>query len=183
MKRDDGIEQAIERVRAGDTAAYRLVVRAYQHEIWRVAAYALGTRLETEDLAQQAFVVAYQRIDRFERGRDFGAWLRGIARNLVRDQVRKKAREDQRMRRYLAYLEASVPKDDADAREAEMRRALAACREELPDAAREALALRYDEGHDFSRVAEAIGRTVAGARQLLQRTRLQLRQCIEGRLA
>jgi RNA polymerase sigma-70 factor (ECF subfamily) len=178
------IEGIIERVRGGDRAAYAAVVREYQHEIWRVAAYALRGRSETEDLVQQAFVVAYHRLDRYERGRDFGAWLRGIARNLVRDRVKAQARESRRMQRYLTHLEGSATTDgEADARETSLRRALSDCREKLSSQAREALALRYDEGLDFAGVARAMGRTVAAARQLLQRTRLDLRHCIEGKLA
>ena len=180
--RAEEVDEVIERVRGGQVEAYAEVVRFYQHQIWRVVAYALRTRAESEDLVQQTFVVAYRELDRFERGRDFGAWLRGIARNLVREQVRKRAREEVRMRRYLDHLEA-LDVDRADDREAALRRALTECRETLPDAAREALALRYDAGHDFSSVASAIGRTVAGARQLLQRTRRELRHCIEGKLA
>lgn len=178
----EAIDSVIERVRAGDIAAYGEIVRAYQHDIWRVTAFALGGPDVTEDLVQQAFVIAYRRLDRYERGRDFGAWLRGIARNLARDQVRKRAREDARMKRYLHHLEARSV-DDADDREARLCAALRACREELSATAREALSLRYDEGCDFGAVAAAMGRTVAGARQLLQRTRLSLRHCIEGRLA
>ncbi len=177
------VDQALARVRAGDTQAYGALVRAYQGDVLRVAAFALGSRGATEDLVQQAFVVAYQKLDAFEVGRDFGLWVRGIARNLVRDHVRKRAREDQRMKRYLAYLEARYAADaDADEREQHMRDALARCREGLPDAAQQALVLRYDDGLAFDAVARAIGRTVAGARQLLQRARRDLRHCIEGRL-
>ncbi len=183
MKAGD-IEMVIEKVQAGDQVAYGAVVRAYQHELWRVASYALRSQDETEDLVQQAFVVAYQQLDRYERGRDFPAWLRGIARNLVRERVRQRSREDQRMRRYLTYLEAQAPHDAAaDAREVALRAALRTCRDDLSEPSRRALAARYDGGQDFSEVASAIGRTVAGARQLLQRARLQLRQCIEGKLA
>lgn len=174
----------IDRVKRGDTEAYGAIVRAYQHDVWRVAAFALSGRDESEDLVQQAFVVAYQRIDDYERGRDFGAWVRGIARNLVRDHVRRRAREDRRMMRYLSHLEAQAGEDEAaDAREETLREALVACREKLSEPARDALALRYERAQSFTRIAAAIGRTVAGARQLLQRTRMELRHCIQGRLA
>lgn len=178
------IDAVVAQVRAGHTEAYAEIVRAHQHEVWRVAAFALGSSQQTEDLVQQVFVIAYQRIDRFEKGRDFGAWLRGIARNLVRDEVRKRAREARRNKRYRVHLEVLAEDGAAaEARAASMRRALAECREALSDSAREALSLRYEAGHDFTAVAEAIGRTVAGARQLLQRTRRELRHCIEGKLA
>ncbi len=181
--RDEEIDRVIERVRAGDTAAYREVVRHHQRDVWRVVAFALSRPEETEDLVQQAFVLAYQQLDRFERGRDFGAWLRGIARNLARAELRRRAREDRRMDRYLHYLEAQAPDDRGpDTREERLRRALAECREHLPESAKEALALRYDRAWSFASVARALGRTVAGARQLLQRARLDLRHCIEGKL-
>ncbi len=181
---NDDIDAILARVRAGDVNAYGSVVRRYQHDVWRVATYALQRREDTEDLVQQAFVIAYQRLDAFEPGRDFGAWVRGIARNLVHDNVRRRVREDRRMGHYLTYLEARAANDDdADAHEERLRQALADCRAALPDPAREALALRYERGQPFERVAETIGRTVAGARQLLQRTRVSLRHCIEGKLA
>ena len=54
---------------------------------------SLGVRPEwVDDLAQEAFLVAYQELSSFDADRDFGKWLRGIARNLVRNEVRKHAR-------------------------------------------------------------------------------------------
>ena len=48
--------------------------------------------LWVDDVAQEAFIVAYNRLDEFDQSRDFGAWLRGIARNLVINERRKDAR-------------------------------------------------------------------------------------------
>ena len=62
------------------------------------------------------------------------------------------------------------------------RAALTACRGTLPEPAAEALRLRYEGGKPFAEVADALGRTVAGARQLVQRTRSLLRDCVERRL-
>jgi len=176
------IDDALARVRRGDTAAYGDVVRAYQHEIWRVAAFALRDRAGTEDLVQQTFVEAYARLDRFESGRDFGAWLRGIARNLVRQELRRRARDNRRLLGYSSHLDA-LGDADADVREDALRRALADCAAALPEAAQRALELRYRDALDFTAVAKAVGRTVAGARQLLQRARNDLRHCIQEKLA
>jgi len=177
------IDQVIERVLAGEQQAYGRIVRRYQQELWRVAAFALRDRAQTEDLVQQAFVTAYTKLDSFERGRDFGAWLRGITRNLARQELRRRARDDRRLMSYLAHLEALGDDDSADEHEAALRSALADCEQHLPQPARKALRLRYSEALDFAAVADAIGRTVAGARQLLQRVRLQLRDCIQEKLA
>jgi RNA polymerase sigma-70 factor (ECF subfamily) len=45
-----------------------------------------------DDLAQEAFIIAYRRLDDFEPGTDFGKWLRRIARNLAANERRKDAR-------------------------------------------------------------------------------------------
>ena len=45
-----------------------------------------------DDIAQEAFLIAYREWDSFDQSRDFGKWLRGIAGNLIRNEIRKDAR-------------------------------------------------------------------------------------------
>ena len=53
----------------------------------------LGVRPESvDDIAQETFVIAYRKLTMFERGTNFGAWLRTIARNLVRNELRRQGR-------------------------------------------------------------------------------------------
>ena len=82
---------------------------------------------------------------------------------------------------YSNHLDA-LGDSEADVREDALRRALADCAEALPEASRRALELRYRDALDFTAIAEAVGRTVAGARQLLQRARNDLRHCIQEKL-
>jgi len=177
------VEAVLERVRGGDVEAYASIVRELQAEVWRVVTFALRDVDGSADLVQQTFVNAYFSIDRFEPGRSFGAWVRGIARNLVREELRRRGRECRRYAAFHAHLEVCCVDDErADEHEQAMRDALSRCREELSLPARRALELRYEQGLDFAAVADALDRTVAAARQLLQRVRLQLRQCIEQRM-
>lgn len=173
----------LERVRAGELEAYAELVRAHQAEVWRVVAFALRDPEGSADLVQQAFVQAYDGLDRFEDGRDFGAWVRGIARNLVRQELRRRAREGRRMEAYRAHLETTgEPDERAEAYERSLREALARCREGLAEPAQRALELRYREGRSFDEIAGALDRTVSAARQLLQRVRSKLRACIEAEM-
>jgi RNA polymerase sigma-70 factor, ECF subfamily len=177
------IDELIAEVREGNLEAYGEVVRRHQREVWQVASFALHDKTGTEDLVQQAFVVAYERLAGFERGRDFGAWVRAIARNLAREEIRRRVRKQRLLGGYADHLASLGDDDHADEREAALRRALADCEEGLGPDARRALALRYREARDFTTVAAALDRTVAAARQLLQRVRADLRACIEGKLA
>ncbi|MHC5056705.1 MAG: sigma-70 family RNA polymerase sigma factor [Planctomycetota bacterium] len=174
---------AIERVRGGDTDAYAEIVRAHQAEVRRIVAFSVRDFQATEELVQQVFVNAYMGLDGYERGRDFGAWLRSIARNLVRDEARRAARERRRLRAYHERLSERLRDDEEhDRRHALLRDALAKCREKLGEDARRALDLRYRRALGFGEVAEALGRTVAATRRMLSRVRAALRSCIEGRM-
>ena len=65
-----------------------------EHQVsMRVFVRSLGVEsVWVDDLAQDAFVVAYREMDSYDPDRDFGKWLRGIARNLVRNELRKQGR-------------------------------------------------------------------------------------------
>lgn len=175
-------DEIVARVRAGDVEAFSPLVREHQESVWRTVSFVLADRALAEDLVQQAFVDAYRKLGGFRDGGDFGAWVRGIARNLVRQELRRRGREERRLDVYREHLEARED-GEADARELELHAALARCRDQLPEDSRTALAMRYERGLDFSEIAEEMGRTLGGARQLLQRVRGNLRRCIEQRLA
>ena len=70
----------VERVRAGDTAAYTTLVQRYQGMAFGYAYATLGDFHLAEDAAQQAFVTAWRRLDHLEHPERFGGWLRGIVR-------------------------------------------------------------------------------------------------------
>jgi RNA polymerase sigma-70 factor (ECF subfamily) len=176
------LDSVIQAVRQGRVEAYAAVVRRHQEEIWQIAAYSLRDASETEELVQRVFVQAYTRLGSYELGRDFGAWLRAIARNMVREELRERERESRRLAAYQVHLAERFEDPAAeDGRQERLRRALARCRGELAPAAARAVALRYEQALDFEAVARDLGRTVAAARQLLGRVRLALRRCIEQR--
>ena len=128
-------ERIIARVLSGELDAFAELVQAYQHDVWRVVAAMLLDTQKTEDLVQQTFVNAYRHLDRFEPGRDFGRWLKEIARNLVRHELRTRSREGRRLELYRRHLLSTG--DDVAAAEAEDRlaEALAGCEQKLPAAA------------------------------------------------
>src|SRR6266705_4883934 len=98
------IDNIVARVLGGDIDAYEAIVRGYQQEVWRVVAAMLLNAQKTEDLVEQTFINAFQHLHRYERGRDFGAWIKEIARNQVRHEIRHCAREDRRLEVYQSHL-------------------------------------------------------------------------------
>ena len=122
---------------------------------------------------------ALQHLDRFRAGGDFGVWIKAIARNLAKQELRTRSREDRRMEVYQGLLENRRTEE----RETAVAEALRLCREKLPERGAEALTMRYERALSFEEIADALGATVNATRQLLSRVRVALRDCIEKRLA
>jgi RNA polymerase sigma-70 factor len=180
---DQKTDALVRRVLAGDTDTFAAIVRRHEGEVWRVAAAMLGDRAATANLVQQTFVNAYEKLEQYRPGHDFGRWLKGIARNLVREDLRRSERESRTLaayRDYLSLLYADHGRSEQHLRE--LDRAVRHCRERLAPAAARALALHYDDGLTVEEVAMAIERSVAGTRQLLFRARLALRECVQKRM-
>jgi RNA polymerase sigma-70 factor (ECF subfamily) len=75
-----------ERARRGDAEAaadaYGELVRRYQTSVFNVCYRLMGERRAAEDMAQEAFIRAYQRLQTFDLARPFGPWMRRVAANL-----------------------------------------------------------------------------------------------------
>jgi DNA-directed RNA polymerase specialized sigma24 family protein len=68
-----------ERVKAGDTSLYELIMRRYNQRLYRVARAILRDDAEAEDVMQDAYVRAYQHLHQFAARAPFSAWLTSIA--------------------------------------------------------------------------------------------------------
>lgn len=179
-----GTDDLIARIRAGDIERYADLVRRYQQDVRRVVGALLGDLRFTEDLVQQTFVNAYEHLDRFRPEADFAVWIKAIARNLARMELRRRSRQDRRLAAYQALLEGRWRQEaEAHRRESAVRDALRRCRQTVGGDAARVLAMRYEEGRSFDEISTGLGRSVEAVRQLLYRVRLLLRDCIQKSLS
>lgn len=144
--------------------------------------------LWVDDVAQEAFIVAYNRLDEFDRSRDFGAWLRGIARNLVINERRKDARRKRILSDNLTdVLLASSSVSDGETEEVgdyglARLNALRDCVRELPEKSLRMLKSRYEDELSAQDIAEAFAMNPPAVRKALERMRTALRECMETRI-
>lgn len=78
------------RARQGDADAYGDLVQRYQVSVFNTCYRLLGERREAEDLAQEAFLRAYQRLHTYDPRRPFGPWIRRLATNLCLNHMQVK---------------------------------------------------------------------------------------------
>jgi RNA polymerase sigma-70 factor, ECF subfamily len=176
-------DRIVRQVLAGDTQAFAELVRLYQESVWRIAAALLRDRDATENLVQQVFVDAYFHLDQYAPGTDFGAWVRTVARNRLRKELRTAAREDRRLETYRRRLAErlraeSVGRDDSDAYVAALR----GCREALPPRDAALVRMRYEKGLSFEAIAARQGQTPEAVQRMISRIRFRLRDCIQHKL-
>ena len=84
----------VERVRAGDAAAFDALVQAYMRQAFQLAYRVVGHREDAEDLVQEAFLAAYQYLDSYDATRPFGPWLMRIVLNRGSNLRRSRARRE-----------------------------------------------------------------------------------------
>ena len=137
-----------------------------------------------DDLAQEAFIIAYRRLDDFEPGTDFGKWLRGIARYLVANERRKEIRHSRLLP--FAVVDALLNHEADPALEPSVPHLLPAmreCVEQLPPRSRELLQRRYADGEKAAALARRLRLNADAVRQQLLRIRIAVKGCIEKKIA
>jgi RNA polymerase sigma-70 factor, ECF subfamily len=96
----------IEKCRAGDVAAFEPLVEKYRQRVWRLAYNVLRDREEAWDVAQEAFIKAYQALPSFRGQSAFYTWLYRIAMNVAADRARSRAAQGR------AFGTERVPEED-----------------------------------------------------------------------
>ncbi|MFZ5645449.1 MAG: RNA polymerase sigma factor [Bacillota bacterium] len=90
MHPDD--EHLVKRSREGDADAFDELVKKYQSKVFTVAYRFMGNHADANDLAQDAFIRAYQALSSFRGDSSFATWLYRITSNVCRDEIRKQNR-------------------------------------------------------------------------------------------
>ncbi len=163
--------------RRGDRSAFEVLVRSVQRPVYGLCLRLLASEAEASEVAQEAFLRAYQNLGRYDEKRPFDLWVLAIARNLCLDILRRRSRmrtEDvEEMREVLPSGDPSQ-EDGAIARQE--RLSLEAALATLPEEDREVLALYYVQKRTTKEIAQIIGVAPGTIMARLFRAREKLRR-------
>lgn len=136
---------AIQQVLSGDKEAFRFLVERYQNQAVGHAAAVLGCRSEAQDAVQEAFIDAYNSLQRFDKERPFYPWLYVLVRNRCFKMVaRRKPSDDIDEIQILAPRQGVSPEEHIG-----LERALRLLRSED----REIITLKYLDGLSYKEIA------------------------------
>ena len=165
--------------RGGCTQSYGRIVLACQNTVTTIALAITRDVQASEDIAQEAFIKAWQQLNQLNNAASFLPWLRQITRNLARDWLRaNRNRPLSGEAAEIAIGMAADPTPGAAEAMARVEEELAA--EEiisaLPEDSRETLLLFYREGQSSQQVAALLGLSDAAVRKRLSRARATVRE-------
>jgi RNA polymerase sigma-70 factor len=162
-------------------AVFEILVRENQAMLMTYLRAVVRDSSAIDDLFQETMLIAWRRIEKFDRSLPFGPWLRGIAAKLMLAHFRKARAAflsfDEQTLEYLGQQVQSIserPGDTWDDKIAPLNQ----CIEQLPDSYRQAIQLRYFEHNSVSQVASRAGDAVETIKKRLQRARAQLLDCL-----
>jgi RNA polymerase sigma-70 factor (ECF subfamily) len=171
--RDAGDDAAlVTRAREGDPSGFDEIVRRYHRRVYTLAHRMLRHTEEAEDVTQEAFLQAYQRLAQLREPESVGSWICRIASNLCLDRLRS-PRHRAEVPMPSPDLAAAYPAtaDEGTAETVEQIRAAVA---ELPPKYRLAVVAYYLRGHSYQEAARLIGVNVRTLKTQLYRARQRL---------
>ena len=180
-------QEIVDRVKAGDTALYEIIMRRYNQRLYRVARAILRDDAESEDVMQDAYVRAYQHLDQFAGRAPFSTWLTRIAVHeaLARARLRKRNPQlddtEEEGERLMNVAEPSPGPED-NASRSEVSQLLEEAVLGLPEQYRIVVALRDIEDLSTAETAAALDLTEENVKVRLHRGRAMVRNRLLSRV-
>ena len=168
----------VDSARAGDEAAFERLYREHCGRIyalcWRLCG---GDAALAEDLVQEAFVRAWNKLDLFRGDSSFGTWMHRLAANVALSDRRIRLRRVSREKAMDETVERTAvgAKDVTQGLRNDLEQAIAA----LPERARTVLVLYDVEGYRHAEIAEMTGMAVGSSKAQLHRARKLVREALE----
>ena len=167
---------------------FERVVATYQHRLYAFALRLIGSPQDAEEIAQDAFVRAYQALRRYpsERVRTLSLrpWLHQIVLNVFRNRVRGHklqlvplAQDDEGQE--LEAKDDVAVRPDAAAEHAELRNRLSACVQTLPERYRVAVVLRHVQGLGYGEMATILRQPIGTVKANVHRGLRLLREALD----
>jgi RNA polymerase sigma-70 factor (ECF subfamily) len=171
----------VDLAKEGDAEAFGQLYDHYVSGVFRFVYYRVGSQQLAEDLTSETFVRGLRAIQRFNwQGKDFGAWLTTIARNLIADHFKSS-------RSRLEIVSETIPEGKTHAASPEQE-VLALISNEmlfeavsaLPAEQRDCILMRFIQGLSIAQTAAALGRSEGAVKQLQLRAVRSLAKSVPG---
>ena len=171
MDNRDDEARWIQKAQAADPVAFEKLYRANVDKVYGLCLRMTGNTSEAEDCTQDAFIQAWNKLDKFRGDSAFGTWLHRVAVNVVLGRMRKSRREQDRIRAVseVAPVRETMP-DQGELQDLEQ------AINELPSGARHVFVLNAVYGYSHVETGDMLGIAEGTSKAQLSRARRLLVQ-------
>jgi RNA polymerase sigma-70 factor (ECF subfamily) len=182
----DNEQALIHTARRGSLEAFNTLVLRYQDSVYTLAYRIMGESHSAADVAQDAFILAYRRLESY-RGGSFRAWLLRIATNTAYDELRRRKRRPATAFDDLPGADADdgppvsadTPNPEQVVQQGELNHAIQQCIRALGDDQRVILVMSDVEGFSYQEIADQLGVQLGTVKSRLSRARTSVRHCLQ----
>ena len=185
-------QELVARARAGDQSAFEQLVLDNQNKVYTLAFRMVNDREEAADLAQEAFLKAWQGLPSFHGDSSFSTWIYRLTTNLCIDHIRRQKRQQE--------IKPVTSIDDSEnglgevadwkqdpqrhVERQELHRTLARALQQLPDQQRQILVMRELSGLSYQEIGQALDLDLGTVKSRIARARKNLQKILlaEGNL-
>ncbi len=172
-------ENVIMRCKRGDKKAQYEIYKQYAKAMYNVSLRITGDTLEAEDVLQEAFLTAFDKIESYRNEATFGAWLKKIVVNTALNQVRKRKYQFSEITENDDYEDDSPQEvllnEENSLQIVQIRNAIA----KLPDGFRVVFSLYLLEGYDHQEIAEILSISVSTSKSQYNRAKKKLQEILK----
>jgi len=180
-------EDVVQRVLAGESALYEVLMRRYNRRLYRVARSILRNDVDAEDAMQEAYVRAYQHLNQFAGEARFSTWLTKIAVYEALGRLRRQGRTENldsvldSDRHVMARMTSDTRDPERQAYDHELRAVLEGAIDSPPEIYRMVFVLRSVEGMSVAETAGCLDIGAEAVKTRLHRARSLLRKDLQER--
>ena len=160
-------DERVESCKQGNPAAFRQLYEQYSKAMFNTSLRIVNNAVDAEDIVQEAFVDAFRKIEDFNYGSTFGAWIKRIVINKSINHLRtRKLKFIDIEQAHVSGVESESAIDEAgfEFKVAQIKKAV----EKLPDGYRTVFTLSAFEGYDYEQIAGMLNITATTARTQYQ---------------
>ncbi len=182
---DSNDQKLIQSCLNGEIEAFSQLVEKYQDRLCRSLYRITGSTHDSAEIAQEAFVLAYQKLNTFKGHSAFYSWLYRIAFNTAISQKRKKKRPTSSLESIRENSGVEPVDDHPESspeyrmEQAEKQKLVQEALNSLPDEFRDVLVLKEMDGLKYEEISEIVGCPVGTVRSRIHRARAELRIKLE----
>lgn len=174
--------ELVARAKAGDEDAFATLFDLHKRRVYSLCLRMTGNVVEAEDLAQDAFIQVFRKLETFRGDATFSTWLYRVVVNTVLMKLRRRhLREvslDEPVRLESSYVQRDVGRNDLELLGSIDRIALERAIEELPRGCRTIFILHEVEGYEHHEIARLLHCSVGNSKSQLHKARLKMRELL-----